>query len=59
MTDVLLGCGDAAATATRLRNAGVTVSDPQTESWGTFILVTEPDGRQICITENDSIKHHA
>jgi predicted enzyme related to lactoylglutathione lyase len=59
MTNVLLGCDDVAATAAQLRAAGVEVSDPQTQSWGTFILVAEPDGRQICITQNDSVKHHA
>lgn len=52
LTNVLLGCDDAPATAARLRRAGVEVTDPVTEPWGTFILVTEPDGRQICITEN-------
>jgi lactoylglutathione lyase len=59
MTDVLLGCDDAARTAEQLRAAGVPVTEPATESWGTFILVTEPDGRQICITQNDSIKHRS
>jgi predicted enzyme related to lactoylglutathione lyase len=59
MTNVLLGCEDAAATAAQLRTAGIEVTEPQTESWGTFILATEPDGRQICITQNNSIKHHA
>jgi lactoylglutathione lyase len=56
LANVLLGCDDAAATAARLREAGVEVTDPQTEHWGTFTLVTEPDGRHICITQNDSIK---
>lgn len=55
MTNVLLGCDDAAATAAQLRAAGVQVTDPASEHWGTFILATEPDGRQICITQNDSI----
>ena len=57
MANVLLGCDDAAATAARLREAGADVTDPQTEPWGTFTLVTEPDGRQICITQNDPVKH--
>ena len=51
---VLFGCDDASATAARLRAAGVEVTDPATEHWGTFILVTEPDGRKICVTENGS-----
>jgi predicted enzyme related to lactoylglutathione lyase len=59
LTNVLLGCDDAAVTAAQLRAAGVEVTEPETQSWGTFLLVTEPDGRQICITQNDSIKHHA
>lgn len=59
MTNVLLGCDDAAATARGLREAGAEVTEPQAQSWGTFILVTEPDGRQICITQNDSVKHNA
>lgn len=37
----------------------IEVAEPDTQSWGTFILATEPDGRQICITQNDSIMHHA
>jgi hypothetical protein len=37
----------------QLREAGVEVTGPQTEPWGTFLLVTEPDGRRICITQND------
>jgi len=53
LTNVLFGCDDAAATAASLREAGVEVTDPVTEHWGTFILVTEPDGRQICVTQND------
>jgi predicted enzyme related to lactoylglutathione lyase len=57
LANVLLGCDDAAATAARLREVGLDVTDPQTEHWGTFTLVTEPDGRQICITQNDSITY--
>jgi lactoylglutathione lyase len=53
LANVLLGCDDAAATAAQLRDAGVQVTDPQAEPWGTFILVAEPDGRRICITQKD------
>jgi predicted enzyme related to lactoylglutathione lyase len=56
LANVLLGCDDVAATTARLREAGVDATDPQTEHWGTFTLVTEPDGRQICVTQNDSIR---
>src|SRR5919197_737429 len=51
LANVLLGCDDAAATVAELRAAGVEATDPQTEHWGTFTLVTEPDGRQICVTQ--------
>ena len=56
LANVLLGCDAAAATAGELRAAGVEATDPQTEHWRTFTLVTEPDGWQICITQNDSIR---
>jgi lactoylglutathione lyase len=52
---VLFGCEDAAETAAKLRVAGVEVSDPDAQAWGTYILVNDPWGRQICITQNDSV----
>lgn len=54
LAGIVLGCDDAAATAERLRAAGCEVTDPDSQAWGTFILVTEPDGRQICITQTDT-----
>jgi lactoylglutathione lyase len=55
LLNVLFGCEDAAETAAKLRAAGVEVTDPETQAWGTFILAKDPWGRQICITQNGSV----
>lgn len=39
-----LYCDDVAATVTELRAAGVDVTDPRQEPWGTFAQFTDPDG---------------
>lgn len=37
-------CDDVAGTVAELRAAGVDVSDPVTQPWGTFAQCTDPDG---------------
>jgi len=44
-------CADLAATATELRAAGVEVTDPVTEPWGSYIRVTDPEGRQLLVND--------
>jgi lactoylglutathione lyase len=42
---------DLAATAAELRAAGVDVTDIVTEPWGTYIRVTDPEGRQLLVND--------
>lgn len=42
---------DVHETAKQLREAGVTVTDPEEQPWGTFIRATDPDGHQVQITQ--------
>ena len=44
-------CADLAATAAELKAKGVEVSDPVTESWGSYIRVTDPEGRQLLVND--------
>jgi lactoylglutathione lyase len=44
-------CDDIHATVEQLRAAGVTVTDPVEESWGTFIKATDPDGNEVQISQ--------
>jgi len=44
-------CADLAVTATELRAAGVEVTEPVTEAWGSYIRVTDPEGRQLLVTD--------
>ncbi|MCO1653444.1 VOC family protein [Pseudonocardia humida] len=48
---MILEAPDVAAEAARLRAAGLPVSDPTTEAWGTYVRVTDPEGRELMITE--------
>jgi len=34
-----------------LRAAGVEVIDPVTESWGSYVQVTDPEGRQLLVND--------
>ena len=36
---------------TTLRAAGVPVSDPVTEAWGTFVRVTDPEERDLLVAQ--------
>jgi Predicted enzyme related to lactoylglutathione lyase len=44
-------CDDLAATAAQLRAMGVEVTDPVTEAWGSFIQVTDPEGRTLLVND--------
>jgi lactoylglutathione lyase len=44
-------CKDLEATAADLKAKGVEVSDPVTESWGSYIRVTDPEGRQVLVND--------
>jgi catechol 2,3-dioxygenase-like lactoylglutathione lyase family enzyme len=49
--DVTLRCADAHALFEALRAQGVTVSEPQTQRFGTFIDVTDPDGHTLRVVD--------
>jgi lactoylglutathione lyase len=42
---------DLAAEVERLRGAGLQVTEPTTESWGTFVNVTDPEGRELMVAQ--------
>lgn len=44
---------DLAAELERLRAAGLEVTDPTTEAWGTFVNVTDPEGRQLLVAQRN------
>jgi lactoylglutathione lyase len=44
-------CADITATVTALRAAGVSVTDPVEEPWGTYIKATDPDGHAVQIAQ--------
>ncbi|MEJ3654799.1 VOC family protein [Actinomycetes bacterium KLBMP 9759] len=48
------GCADLAATAAELKAKGVAVTDPVTEAWGSYIRVTDPEGRQLLVNDRSS-----
>jgi lactoylglutathione lyase len=45
--DVTLRCEDARALHAELTARGVAVTDPETQRFGTFIDITDPDGHQL------------
>lgn len=49
--DVTLRCEDATALHAELSAKGVPVTEPQTQRFGTFIDVTDPDGHQLRIVD--------
>jgi lactoylglutathione lyase len=49
--DLVLHTDDVAALHDRLAAAGVPVTPPETQAWGTFIKVTDPDGQQIVVSQ--------
>ena len=44
-------CADLAATADELRSAGLEVTEPVTEPWGSYIRVTDPEGRRLLVND--------
>ena len=44
-------CADLATTAEQLRAAGVEATEPVTEPWGSYIRVTDPEGRQLLVND--------
>jgi predicted enzyme related to lactoylglutathione lyase len=45
-------CADLPGTVEQLRAAGVTVTDPVTEPWGTYVRITDPEARQLLVTDH-------
>jgi lactoylglutathione lyase len=44
-------CADLRKTYQRLVDAGVTVTEPLTEPWGSFLKVTDPEGREFLVND--------
>lgn len=44
-------CDDIDTTVRSLRAAGVEVTDPESQPWGTFVKATDPDGHQVQIKQ--------
>lgn len=49
--DVTLRCDDARALHAELTAKGVTVTEPETQRFGTFIDITDPDGHQLRVVD--------
>jgi lactoylglutathione lyase len=49
--DVTLRCEDAGALYAELTAKGVPVTEPQTQRFGTFIDLTDPDGHQLRVVD--------
>jgi lactoylglutathione lyase len=49
--DVTLRCDDARALHAELTAKGVTVTEPHTQRFGTFIDVTDPDGHRLRVVD--------
>jgi len=50
-TEVTLRSSDVHALHAELTSCGVPVTEPKTESWGTFVTVTDPDGHDLVISQ--------
>ena len=50
--DVTLRCQDARALHAELVAKGVPVTDPQTQRFGTFIDITDPDGHRLRVVDS-------
>lgn len=48
--DVTLKCRDIRALHQHLVSAGVKVTEPEQQSWGTFLTVTDPDGHAFVVS---------
>lgn len=49
--DLVLHTDDVAGLHQRLTAAGVPVTEPDSQEWGTFVKVTDPDGLQIVVSQ--------
>lgn len=49
--DIVLHTDDVAGLHQRLTAAGVPVTEPETQAWGTFVKVTDPDGLVFVVSE--------
>jgi lactoylglutathione lyase len=49
--DIVLHTDDVAALHQRLVAAGVPVTEPDPQAWGTFIKVTDPDGLEFVVSQ--------
>jgi uncharacterized glyoxalase superfamily protein PhnB len=49
--DLVLHTDDVAGLRERLAAAGVPVTEPETQAWGTFVKVTDPDGLVFVVSE--------
>jgi lactoylglutathione lyase len=48
--EVTLACPDVQALHAELTAKGVPVTEPESQSWGTFVKVTDPDGNELVIS---------
>jgi catechol 2,3-dioxygenase-like lactoylglutathione lyase family enzyme len=49
--DIVLHTDDVARLHQRLIAAGLPVTEPETQAWGTFIKITDPDGLDIVVSQ--------
>jgi predicted enzyme related to lactoylglutathione lyase len=48
---VTLLCSDVRELYACLNKKGVPVTEPETQSWGTFIKITDPDGQEFVVSD--------
>jgi len=48
---VTLRCSDVQKLYTDLNEKGVPVTEPETQSWGTFIRIKDPDGQEFVVSD--------
>jgi catechol 2,3-dioxygenase-like lactoylglutathione lyase family enzyme len=49
--DLVLHTDDVAGLHERLTKAGIPVTGPETQAWGTFVKVTDPDGLVFVVSQ--------
>jgi catechol 2,3-dioxygenase-like lactoylglutathione lyase family enzyme len=49
--DIVLHTDDVAGLRQRLIAAGLPVTEPETQAWGTFVKITDPDGLEIVVSQ--------
>ena len=50
--DVTLSCSDVQELYNDLRAKGVPATEPERQSWGTFIKITDPDGHEFVVSQD-------